>query len=710
MQLRDSAALFGANIGAPTSAIRLVLDLASIPADDEEHGTGGLDRGIITRLQEALPRLGEDADALDALRASLEASTRQAVAQAVAAAAVGIQRHFFIEYEFAYARAWSQDEGAPKAGLYEVFFSFEFAQLGLRIGGLAAALVHSLLPEPLTAKAGRKKIDAPSQLQSIGEFVKKQISVRPRRRVSTVARRRGIPCHRYGVTPDFLLFGQGPYQKRTNLTITDNTSALCPAITANKILANKFLREMGIPVAKQVTLTSEEQGVKAAKAMGFPVVTKPRSGNRGRGVTANISSASEVRQGIRKAAQVHKQVILEEYLPGDDYRFVVINGELVSVIKRVNPHVIGDGKKNIRELIEHTNANRIGEDGWPRNLRVLKLDDEAARQLAKQNLGAESVPSAGQMVILSGAGNGGTTVDLTDQIHPDNAAAAIRAVEIMRIDVGGVDFLLPDPSKSYRETGGGICEVNYMPDIQVHLIAEGAHKSDMVGAFVRSLYRDDEACRVATVAMVGYDRDDHGDRIGAALEAAEWRPAVASARGIISDGWSITETRPDWKAATHRVLLDPVCDVAVLAPSLREVHDMGFGNETLDLLVIGADREDGPHEARTLARLIELAKMVVVEVDDQDEESEELFDGDGPEIPTQKLVIAAPSADYPIVKSHLAAGGRAVIADEGDESCTLHNADTSEQMPESGDDALAQAVARFLPRGARTPSGEVLST
>lgn len=705
MQLRDSAALFGANIGASTSAIRLVLDLASIPADDEDGGKGGLDRAFLDRLQRAVPRVGEDSEALEALRSALEGSSREAVALAVATAAIGIQREFFIEYEFANAKLWSEDKGAPKSGLYEVFFSFEFSSLGLRIGGLAVALVHSLLPDVLTKKAGRKKLDLRNQMETIGTFVSQQLSVRARRRVSTVARRRGIPVHRYGVRPDFLLFGQGPWQKRTNLTITDRTSALCPSITANKILANKILREMGIPVARQATVTSEEQALRAAKAIGYPVVTKPRSGNRARGVTANITSGGELRQGIRRAAQVHKQVIIEEYLPGDDYRFVVINGELVSVIKRVPPQVIGDGKSKIRQLVENTNNNRIREDGYARNLQVLKFDEETLRVISKQNLSPESVPSAGQVVPLSTAGNGGTTVDVTDKIHPDNAAAAIRAVEIMRIDVGGVDFLLPDPSKSYRETGGGICEVNYMPDIQVHIIAEGAEKSDMVGAFVKSLFSESDPCRVASVAIVGYERDEQSQRGVDALRSAGWRCAVASSRGIESDGWSVTSERPEWPSATYRVFHDPVCDCVVLAPSLREVHDHGLGNECLDLLVVGADREDGPHEARALAQLIGLATTVLVELDEQDEQSEELFDGAGPLIDPEKLVLVAPSANYPVVQAHLAGGGRAVLANADTSACDLHTGDKSEKITDTGD-ALAAALGHLLVSGPRNTAGK----
>jgi cyanophycin synthetase len=702
MQLRDSAALFGANIGAPTSAIRLVVDLASIPAEDEEGGQSGLDRSFLDRLQQATPRIGQDSEALDRLRSALGGSTRDSVAEAIAVAALGIQQELFFEYEFGRASAWSQDDGAPKAGLYEIFFSFEFAQLGLRVGGLSVALVHSLLPDNLTAKAGRKKLELESQLEAIRSFADKNVSVRARRTVSTLARRRGIPVYRYGVRPDFLLFGQGPWQKRTNLTITDRTSALCPPITANKSLANMILRGMGIPVARQAVVTSEEQAVRAAKTIGYPVVTKPRSGNRARGVTANITSPQELRQGLRRAAQVHKQVLIEKYLPGDDYRFVVINGELVSVIKRVPPHVIGDGKRNVRELVGYTNDNRVREDGWTRNLRVLQLDDEAVRVLAKQQLNPESVPSTGQMVELSTAGNGGTTLDVTDRVHPDNAAAAIRATEIMRIDVGGVDFLLPDPARSYRETGGGICEVNYMPDIGVHLMAEGAEKSDMVGSFVTSLFAESDPCRVASVVVVGYDRDDQADQAAAALSEGGWRVAMASGRGISSDGWSITDTRPDWNSSTHRVLHDPVCDLALFAPSLREVHDHGLGNETLDLLLIGADREEGPHETRTLARLVELATTVVVELDEQDEESEELFDGSGPSISADKLVLVAPNADYPIIKAHVASGGRAITGIEG--ALRAHAGDSAESL-EGAHGALGSALSRFLAPGPRTARG-----
>jgi cyanophycin synthetase len=691
MQLLQASALHGANICAPRSSVRLILDLSSV-ADVADGAVGA---GFVDALLERLPRLANDEPRVVALREAGAGPTSAAVALAVAAAIAGLHQEVFIEYEFAEVRPYPAERGASGPNQFEILYSFEYPQFAIRCGELAVPMVRMLLPAAASAKMQGRNVDLPRQLDGLRQFAQQQLGDRARRKVATLARRRGIPVHRYGIRPDVFVFGQGRWQKRTNLTITDTTSALCPRITANKPIATRLLRQMGMPVPRQATVQTPEAAVKAAKAIGFPCVVKPQSGNRARGVTANLRSPSEVRRAFKKAVAVHKQVLVEEHLPGEDYRFVVMHGKVVSVIKRVTPTIVGDGRRTVSDLVQEMNENRIRPDGLARNMRVINFDEEVVRVLTKQGLRPDSVPTDGQNVRLLSHGQGGTTRDVSHDIHPDNAAAAVRAVEIMRIDVGGVDFLLPDPGKSYKETGGGMCEVNYMPDIMMHMVAEHGDRSDMINDYITSLFPDGPSARVRTVVALGYDRAEVLAHVDAELRATGTHTAVGSPEGIISDGFQMTDQPPEnWIDTTFRVLHDPMADTALLGPAARDLHDRGLGNETCTVLALGPELELDDADKRATQAVIDIAETVVMECDP---DIEQAF-----EVETERLVLAGPATD-PRIEAHLAAGGRAVIPDGdayawcvGDERTPLSPADLDGKP--SSDRVLPLAVAEALRR------------
>ena len=237
-----------------------------------EVTAGAVGSEFADTLLARLPRLANDEALVDALRKAGSGSTANAVAMAVAAAIAGLHQEVFIEYESVEARPYPPERGASGPNQFEIVYSFEYPQFAIRCGELAVPMVRMLLPAAASAKMQGRNVDLPRQLDGLRQFANQQLGDRARRKVATLARRRGIPVHRYGIRPDVFVFGQGRWQKRTNLTITDTTSALCPRITANKPIANRLLRQMGIPVPRQATVQTPEAAVKAAKAIGFPCV------------------------------------------------------------------------------------------------------------------------------------------------------------------------------------------------------------------------------------------------------------------------------------------------------------------------------------------------------------------------------------------------------------------------------------------------------
>ena len=151
--------------------------------------------------------------------------------------------------------------------------------------------------------------------------------------------------------------GHGSYQQRIQATVTGRTSHIAVELASDKEETNKILATLGLPVPQQELVQSEGQAVRAARRIGYPVVTKPYNGNHGRGISIRLTTEDEVAQGYRVAREHSRSVIVETFLEGDDHRLLVVNGELVAATRRTPGHVVGDGTQ------QHRRADRGREPG-----------------------------------------------------------------------------------------------------------------------------------------------------------------------------------------------------------------------------------------------------------------------------------------------------------------------------------------------------------
>ena len=331
---------------------------------------------------------------------------------------------------------------------------------------MSLALIHSLLPAEV------KPDDAPGDDWEFGEERDRFIRYAQRRAFGPstaslvrAAEERGIPWIRLN-RQSLVQFGHGKYQHRIQATTTCNTSNIAVELASDKEETNSILRDLGLPVPKQRLVRSSSDAKRAAARIGFPVVLKPLSGNHGRGVSINLKTNDEVEAAFAKAREHGRNIIVESFLEGHDHRLLVVNGELVAAAKRVPGHVVGDGRQTIEQLVEVVNEDPRRGVGHEKVLTRLELDHQAERLLAKLGYDRNTVPKDGETVYLRLTANlstGGTAIDVTDTIHPDNRDMAIRTIKAIGLDIGGVDFLTKDITESYRETGGGICEVNAGP-------------------------------------------------------------------------------------------------------------------------------------------------------------------------------------------------------------------------------------------------------
>jgi cyanophycin synthetase len=284
------------------------------------------------------------------------------------------------------------------------------------------------------------------------------------------AHRLEVPVTR--ITGEMFCFGHGANSRLMQSTATDATPTLGAAIAHRKSLTAAMLRRAGLPVPPHRAALTAGDALAAAAEIGYPVVVKPDDQEQGRGVFASLRDAGAVAASFELARAQSERILVEKHVDGHDLRFTVLQGEVIKIMQRRPGGVTGDGRSTIAELVERENASEEARlRAVDKSFVALALDEEARGLLADQGLGAGSVPPPGRFVPMRRRGNvsAGGSLTLLDpsQVHPDNLSLAARAAQCLKLDLAGIDLMLPDPARSWLEAGGVILEVNAMPQVGI---------------------------------------------------------------------------------------------------------------------------------------------------------------------------------------------------------------------------------------------------
>ena len=665
MQILERRVYRGPNLYAHFPVIRLSLDLGEL-----EHWPSATIPGLVDGLLAAIPSLRQHTcsygDAGGFVR-RLSEDHGTWLGHVLEHVAIEIQVLTGAKVSFGKTR------GTGVEGQYFVVFEYEEERVGEAAGDLALDLLHSLLPDQFEGKRlVPPDFNFQSRLEDLIAFAQKRQFGPSTAALVRAAEKRDIPWIRLN-DQSLVQFGHGRYQKRIRATVTSETRHIAVEIASDKEETNKILGDLGIPVPRQFTVRNVERAVQAAERLGYPVVVKPLDANHGRGVSINLENEAAVRAAFEKAQEHSSTVIVETYLPGFDHRILVINGQLIAVAKRVPGHVVGDGERNIVQLIEQVNSDPRRGIGHEKVLTRIELDYQAKRLLELRGYTPETVPPAGEVVYLRSTGNlstGGTAIDLTDVMHHDNREMAIRAAKAIGLDICGLDFITPDISRSYREVGGGFCEVNAAPGFRMHVAPTEGTPRDVAGPVMDMLFPPGTPARIPIAAVTGTNGKTTVCRMIAHIHKMSGATVgLCTTDGVYIDGERTVVGDMTGPMSAQMVLRDPLVDLAVLETARGGLLRAGMGyratnvgavlNVTSDHLGLGGI--DNLEQLAELKRIVvEVARdCAVLNADDE----HCLKMADYTQAARIGYVTANPKHD--LVRRHIRAGGLAVVLEEG---------------------------------------------
>lgn len=659
MDVSRTRALRGPNLWSRHTAIEAVVTCA-----ESELAMRQID-GFESRLRALFPAVGvlhpegSDADV--------------SLAHVLGGAALALQAQAGCPVSF------SRISATVDRGVYQVVVEYSEEAVGRQAFEDAQALIQAAVQgghfDAEAAVARLRELDEDERLgPSTGSIVE-------------AAAARGIPWRRL-TSGSLVQFGWGSKQRRIQAAEVDSTSAVAESIAQDKDLTKRLLHAAGVPVPLGRPVESVDDAWKAAQEVGLPVVVKPQDGNQGKGVTVNITERSQLDEAFRAAAE-YGTVMVERFLPGHDFRLLVVGDQLVAAARREPPQVLGDGERTVRELVHLVNLDPRRGEGHATSLTKIRLDDIAVARLAMQGLTPDAVPAKGQRVILRNNANlstGGTATDVTDDVHPEVAARAIAAAQMVGLHICGVDMVAENVLQPLEVQGGGFVEVNAAPGLRMHLAPSYGKPRNVGQAMVDKLFANGQDGRIPVVAVTGTNGKTTTARLIAHLFSAQGlRVGMTNTDGVYVNGRQIDSGDCSGPKSARNVLLHPEVDAAVFETARGGILREGLGFDRCQVAVvtnIGAGDHLGLNYITTVDDLAVLKRVIVQNVAP---DGYAVLNAADPIVAAMasstpgKVIYFASDRHHPVMATHRAQGhrsvymdGESIVAAEGSWRETIH--------------------------------------
>jgi cyanophycin synthetase len=493
-------------------------------------------------------------------------------------------------------------------GIYNVVFSYTEENVGLYAAEAAVRIAEALIdgtdynPEEDIQKM--REIRERVRLgPSTGSIVEEAVA-------------RDIPWIRLG-TNSLVQLGYGINQMRFQATITCKTSSIAVDIACNKEQTKKMLDAASIPVASGGICIDEEDLETVVNKIGYPIVLKPLDGNHGKGASINVKTWEDAVEGLAYAKKYSHRVIVEKFITGYDFRVLIIDNKLVAAAKREPAHVKGDGKQTIQELIDQTNLDPKRGYGHENVLTQIDVDRDTTDLLEKLGYTLETIPRKDEVVYLKSTANlstGGTSVDVTDRMHPENIFLCERISRVIGLDICGVDIMAENLTQPLKENGGCILEVNAAPGFRMHLAPSEGLPRNVASPVIDMLYPLGKPSRIPIIAVTGTNGKTTTTRLIAHIVKNNgYKVGFTTSDGIYVQNHMMEKGDTTGPVSAEYILKDPTVEFAILETARGGILRSGLGFSRCDIGIITNIQEDhlGLSDIHTLDDLARVKATVV---------------------------------------------------------------------------------------------------
>lgn len=476
---------------------------------------------------------------------------------------------------------FGRTRGTGKKGEYFVVFDYMEEAVGRRVAKMAFDLVENLIAERPT--------DLEAMVQELRE-IREETRLGPSTGcIVEEAARRGIPFIRLN-KHSLVQLGYGVKQQRIRATIAGTTSCIGVDIAGDKEDTKNLLEAASIPVPQGRMVRNEEELDAALDRIGYPCVIKPISGNHGKGATTNITNREQAVKALESAQHYGRTVICEKFITGFDFRVLVINHKFICAALRTPASVTGDGVHAISHLIEETNKDPRRGYGHEKVLTRITPDDFTHKMLEDQGYTLESVPPEGELVLLKPTANlstGGTSTDVTDEVHPANIFMAERISRIIGLDICGIDIMAPNLKIPITENGGAILEVNAAPGFRMHIEPSEGIGRNVAEPVIDMLFPKGSDGRIPIIAISGTNGKTTTTRLIAHIaKSSGYKVGYTTSDGVYIQNQLMMKGDCTGPVSAQFVLKDPTVDFAVLECARGGMLKSGLAFQQCDVAIV----------------------------------------------------------------------------------------------------------------------------
>ncbi len=403
------------------------------------------------------------------------------------------------------------------------------------------------------------------------------------------AAKRGIPFIRLN-KQSLVQLGYGVHQKRIRATIASTTSNIAVDIACDKEETKNLLEAAEVPVPKGVVIRTESALEDAIEKLGFPLVIKPIDGNHGKGNTTNIINHEQAVKAFEAAKQYSRNVIVEKFITGFDFRALVVDYKFICAALRTPASVSGDGVRTISQLIEETNLDPRRGYGHEKVLTQITVDQFTQKMLDDKGYTLDTIPEQGERVFLKPTANlstGGTSTDVTDEVHPANIFMFERIARIIGLDICGIDIMAKDLRSPVSETGGVILEVNAAPGFRMHIDPSEGLPRNAAEPVVDMLFPRGTIGRIPIIAITGTNGKTTTTRLAAHIaKSAGKKVGYTTSDGVYIQNQMMMKGDCTGPVSSAFVLKDPTVDFAVLECARGGILKSGLAFQNCDVAIV----------------------------------------------------------------------------------------------------------------------------